>query len=59
MPLLNLNHLEMVLNALDIKYAEVTDEQILSWLSEESIVEPTVSTDGEIYVTNNNDIYIL
>lgn len=59
MPLLNLNHLEMVLNALDIKYAEVTDEQILSWLSEESIVEPTVSTDGEIYVTNNNEIYIL
>ena len=59
MPLLNLNHLEMVLNALDIKYAEVTDEQILSWLTEENIVEPTVSTDGEIYVTNNNEIYIL
>lgn len=59
MPLLNLNHLEMVLNALDIKYAEATDEQILSWLTEENIVEPTVSTDGEIYVTNNNEIYIL
>ena len=59
MPLLNLNHLEMVLNALDIKYAEVTDEQILSWLTEENIVEPTISTDGEIYVTNNNEIYIL
>lgn len=49
----------MVLNALDIKYAEATDEQILSWLTEENIVEPTVSTDGEIYVTNNNEIYIL
>lgn len=59
MSLLNLNHLEMVLNALDIKYAEATDEQILSWLTEENIVEPTVSTDGEIYVTNNNEIYIL
>ena len=59
MSLLNLNHLEMVLNALDIKYAEATDEQILSWLIEENIVEPTVSADGEIYVTNNNEIYIL
>lgn len=59
MPLINLNHLEMVLNALDIKYAEAKDEDIIAWLSEESIVEPTVSASGEIYTTKNNEIYIL
>lgn len=59
MKLLNLNHLEMVLNALDIKYQEATDEQILSWLDKEGIVTPTASANGEIYTTNNNEIYIL
>lgn len=59
MKLLNLNHLEMVLEALDIKYQEATDEQILSWLDKEDIVTPTASASGEIYTTNNNEIYIL
>lgn len=59
MPLINLNHLEMVLNALGIKYAEVTEEQILSWLTNENIVTPTTSASGAIYTTNNNEIYIL
>jgi hypothetical protein len=59
MPYINLDHLEMVLSALDIKYAEAKDEDIIAWLSEESIVEPTVSASGEIYTTKNNEIYIL
>lgn len=59
MPLINLSHLETVLSALDVKYAEVTDEQILSWLSTENIVRPTASANGELYTTNNNEIYIL
>lgn len=36
-----------------------TDEQILSWLNKEDIVTPTASASGEIYTTNNNEIYIL
>lgn len=59
MSLINLNHLEMVLSALDIKYAEATDTQIISWLKQESIVEPVASTSGEIYTTNNNEVFIL
>ena len=59
MALITLEHLGMVLDALDIKYAEATDEQIISWLNEESIVTPTASASGEIYTTNNNEIYIL
>lgn len=59
MPLINLGHLEMVLNALDIKYAEVTDEQILSWLNEEEIVAPAASASGALYTTNKNEIYVL
>lgn len=59
MPLINLSHLETILSALDVKYGEVTEEQILSWLSKENIVQPTVSTIGELYITNKNEIYIL
>ena len=59
MSLINLGHLEMILNALDIKYAEATDEQILSWLNEEEIVAPAASTSGAIYTTNKNEIYVL
>lgn len=59
MRLINLSNLKTVLNALDIKYAEVSDQQFLLWLSNEGIVEPTTSNAGELYITNNNEIYIL
>lgn len=59
MPLINLSHLETVLSALDVKYAEVSDDQFLSWLSNEGVVTPTASASGEIYTTNKNEIYIL
>ena len=59
MPLINLNHLEMVLSALDIKCAEVTEEQIIAWLNEEGIVSPAASASGALYTTNKNEIYIL
>ena len=59
MSLINLSHIEMILNALSIKYAEATDDQIISWLSQEGMVEPTTSAAGEIYTTNNKEIYIL
>ena len=59
MPLINLSHLEMVLSAIDAKFAETSDEQLLLWLSNEGMVKPTASASGEIYTTNNNEIYIL
>jgi hypothetical protein len=49
----------MVLNALDIKHAEATDEQILSWLNEEEVVVPAAAASGALYTTNNNEIYVL
>lgn len=59
MALLNLNHLNMVLSAIDNRLKEATDEQIIAWLNEESVVTPTASASGEIYTTNKNEIYIL
>lgn len=41
------------------KPVEATDEDILTWLNEESIVEPMTSASGEIYTAQNNEIYIL
>lgn len=38
---------------------EMTDEQFLIWLNEEGIVLPVSSKSGEIYTTNQNEIYIL
>jgi hypothetical protein len=57
--LLNLNHLKMVLSAIDNRLKEATDEQIIAWLNEESVVTPTASASGAIYTTNKNEIYIL
>lgn len=41
------------------KPQEVTEDEFLSWLSTENIVRPTASANGELYTTNNNEIYIL
>lgn len=53
----------MLLSAIDTKIKaatkEVPDEQFLAWLNNENIVTPTASASGEIYTTNNNEIYIL
>jgi hypothetical protein len=37
----------------------VSDEEFFNWIIEEKIVEPIASTNGEIYITNNNEIYVL
>lgn len=37
----------------------MTDDEFLVWLVEADIIEPTISPSGEIYTTNNNEIYIL
>lgn len=37
----------------------VSDEEFLNWLAEEKIVEPVTTTTGELYVNNNNEIYVL
>lgn len=50
---------EDILGEGNIEIIEATDEQIISWLNAESIVTPTISALGEIYTTNNNEIYIL
>lgn len=59
MSLLNLNHLKMLLNALDIKYAELADDQLLAWLNQEGVVKPAAAASGALYTTNNNQIYVL
>lgn len=41
------------------KPQEVSDDEILAWLNEENIVAPVASVSGELYTTNNNEIYVL
>lgn len=38
---------------------ELPDEDLLAWLNEENIVAPVASVSGELYTTNNNEIYVL
>lgn len=45
---------------LDMKFIEVvSEEDFLAWLNEAQVVEPVTSSTGEVYTTNNNEIYIL
>jgi hypothetical protein len=37
----------------------VPDEEFIAWLNEENIVSPVATASGELYVTNNNEIYVL
>lgn len=37
----------------------VSDVEFLNWLNEAKVVEPVSSASGELYVTNNNKIYVL
>lgn len=49
-----------IIHKLDKKYLPiVSDDEILAWLSEENIVAPVASVSGELYTTNNNEIYVL
>ena len=41
------------------KPKELSEEMLFTWLNEEKIVSPLASKTGEIYITNNNEIYIL
>lgn len=41
------------------KPKELSEEMLLAWLNEEKIVSPLASMTGEVYTTNNNEIYIL
>ena len=41
------------------KPKELSEEMLLAWLNEEKIVSPLTTKTGEIYTTNNNEIYIL
>lgn len=43
----------------DEKTKTLTDDEFIAWLNEENIVTPTASASGEIYTSNNNEIYIL
>lgn len=57
--------IKTLINAFKAVFAEkkdvqtVSDDDILNWLNEEKVVEPVTSASGEIYTTNNNNIYIL
>ena len=37
----------------------VSEDEFLSWLNEAKVVEPMASASGELYVNNNNEIYVL
>lgn len=37
----------------------VSDEEFLNWLAEDDIIQPVSTTTGELYVNNNNEIYVL
>lgn len=37
----------------------VSDEEFLAWLFEVKVVEPLMTASGEIYASNNNEIYVL
>lgn len=36
-----------------------SDDDMLEWLASESIIDPVSSSDGELYVDSQNNIYIL
>lgn len=42
-----------------LKSEMVSDDEFLGWLNDANVVEPLATTSGEIYVNNNNEIYIL
>lgn len=45
---------------LDKKFIEViSEEDFLTWLNEAQVVELVTSSAGEVYTTNNNEIYVL
>ena len=45
---------------LDEKFIPVVSEdEFLAWLNEAKVVEPVAATSGELYTTNNNEMYIL
>lgn len=37
----------------------VSDEEFFNWLAEADIIQPVSTTTGELYVNNNNEIYVL
>lgn len=41
------------------KPQELPEKEFLVWLNEAKVVEPVASASGEIYTTNNNEIYVL
>lgn len=49
------NQLDYIKN----KPEQVSDEEFFNWLVEVKLIEPAASASGEIYTTNNNEIYIL
>jgi hypothetical protein len=42
-----------------LKSEMISDEEFLNWLSDENIVSPLATASGEIYIANNNEIYVL
>lgn len=51
----DVNQLDYIKN----KPQELSDEELLMWLNDAEVVSPVASTSGEIYTTNNNEIYVL
>lgn len=39
--------------------AQVPEDEFILWLNEAKVVEPVASTSGEVYTTNNNELYVL
>lgn len=50
---------ESAIDYIKNKPQEVSEDEFLAWLNDENIVSPMASATGELYVTNNNEIYVL
>ena len=57
------NYMKIIINAIkqwvSQQVKQVSDDQFLYWLVEENIVSPVANASEELYVTNNDEIYIL
>jgi hypothetical protein len=46
-------------NDLENKPQELSDEELFVWLNDANVITPASNSAGELYVTNNNEIYVL
>jgi hypothetical protein len=50
---------DLVAKIENAKPLETTPEDIIEWMGEEHVITPLASSNGEVYITNDNKILIL